>query len=79
MPASVAGEQPLQIVDAARDPHLIADRPHDVIRREHREDVEPRPAERRDFGRPHIDHAAQHPIDERRRSSRGPRRKRLTG
>ena len=40
-----AGEEPLQIVDAAGDPHLIADRTHDVIGRQDREDVEPGPAQ----------------------------------
>jgi hypothetical protein len=42
-------EQPLQIVDAARDAHLLADRPHDVIGRQNREDVEPCPGQRRHF------------------------------
>ena len=54
-----AGEQPGQIVHAAGDAHLVADRPQDVVGREHREDVEPAPAERGKLGRPDVDQPVQ--------------------
>ncbi len=57
------GEQPLQIIDAAGDAHLIADRPDDVIRRQDRENVEPAPADDGDFRRPDIDRPSQQPIE----------------
>src|SRR5207244_9290098 len=57
-------EQPLQIVDAARDAHLIADRPQDVVGGQDREDVEPGPAERRHLRRPDLDHAAEQAMEQ---------------
>ena len=66
-----AGEQPWQIVHAARDAHLVADRPQDVVGREHRADVEPAPAERRQLGRRHVDEPAQKPRERTAGSAAG--------
>ncbi len=49
-----AGEKPLQIADAAGDPHLIADGAHDVIRGKNREYVEPGPAQYACFAGPDL-------------------------
>ena len=56
------GEQPLQIVDSARDPHLVADRPQDVVGGKDRRDIEPAPAERRQLA----EGARSRPIHEQR-------------
>src|SRR5205814_6046491 len=69
-----AGEQPWQIVDPAGDAHLVADRPHDVIGRQHREDVEPAPEEDRDLLGPDIDDPAQQPVEDAGATRRGPGR-----
>src|SRR5262249_57863261 len=47
---------------AAGTSRLIADRPHDVVGGQHREDVEPAPEQHRHLLRPHIDHPAQQPV-----------------
>src|SRR5262249_49128203 len=44
-PGQCAEEQPLQIIDAARDPRLVRDRAHDVIGRQDREDIKPAPSD----------------------------------
>src|SRR5262249_18047738 len=62
-PDKRAGKQPLQIVDAAGDACLVADRPHDVVGGQYREDVEPAPAEHREFDRIDLDKTAQYTLD----------------
>src|ERR1043166_2689280 len=57
-----AGEQPRQIVDAACETNLVADWAHDVVGRQHREDVEPAPRQRRQFLAAHIDDPAEQPV-----------------
>ena len=77
-----AEEQPGQIFHAARDPHLIADRAHDVIGGQHRENVEPAPGNGAHFLGPHRDEPLQQPVsgargrrrDGGRRIDRGHRR-----
>src|SRR5260370_37628449 len=65
------GEQPWQVVHTAGDAHLVADRPHDVIGRQHREDVEPAPEEGCDLLGPDIDDPAQQPVEDAAPARRG--------
>jgi hypothetical protein len=56
------GEQPLKIAHAARDAHLVAQRPQHVIAGEQAEEIGERPAERVQLARPHRDDPCQPPV-----------------
>ena len=49
------GEEPLQVPHAARDAHLVAQRPQDVVGREQAEEVRERPEQRAHFLGSHRD------------------------
>ena len=55
------GEEPLQVLDAARHAHLVAQRPQDVIRGEQAEEVGERPEERAHLLGPHDDDPREPP------------------
>ena len=53
------GEQMLQVAHAARDPHLVAQRPQHVIASEQAEEIRERPQERAHFLRPRGNEAGE--------------------
>jgi putative transposase len=60
-----AGKQPLQMLDAAGDPHFVTHRPQDVVGAQQGEKVTERPEQRPDFLRLHLDQPFQPDVDPR--------------
>ena len=58
-----AGEKPLEIIHAAGNAHLIANGTKNIIGRKYGEDIEPRPTERPQLRRAHVDHSFQQPVN----------------